>query len=269
MIHRFPGQGFLITSIVCFLILCAPLVCLAAGAMSDTQIAQEIAKENNKVIIDEFLKYELGEVNEQVTKYLLSKHPSLEFFIKQAQRSPLKSLTFLEEQVHKLQDVQKNIDSVAYSIVFSSEEKQKIMGLKSSADKIISYGIPLMKRDFFKVIQAAKELAAKKHKHPMALIPDPAFRDAIYRQVESTADALDTEMGKLSEGELISMRLGWTLEQVRVTKLWLVINDNRLPHQDDYMVYRKKRSVYWENRLKRIYPQQPAAKAPTKKRTSR
>jgi hypothetical protein len=237
--------------------------------MSDAQIAQEIAKENNKVIIDAFLKYELTEVNEQVTKFLKPQHESLEFFIKQAQGSPMKGLIFLEEQVHKLQDAQKNIDTFPTSLAFNAEEKKKILGLKPVADRIISYGIPLMKRDFFKVIQAAKKLADQKHKHPMALIPDPAFRDAIYRHVDATADGLDTEMGELSEGELISMRLGWTLEQVRVTNLWMVLNGNTLPRQDDYMLFRKKRSAYWEKRLKRIYPSQPAEKAAPKKRTSR
>lgn len=253
MFNRLPVQVVGVVAIACCVLL-FPLPAMASTqGMSDAQIAQEIVKENNKLIIDEFLKYELRNVNERVTKSLLQKHPSLEFFVKQAERSPLNSLLFLEDQVHKLRDVQKNIDSVAFSLVFNAEEKRKIMGLKPVADRIVSYGIPLMKRDFLKVIQAAKELADKKHKHPMALIPDQAFRDEIYRQVERTSEGLDTEMGKLSEGELISMRLGWTLEQVRVTKLWLVINDNRLPHEDDYMLFRKKRSAYWEKRLKEIY----------------
>ncbi len=216
MIDRFPVQGFLMTLIACCSLLCTSLVNPAMGAMSDAQIAQEIAKENNKVIIDEFLKYELNEVNENVTKSLLAKHPSLEFFVKQANGSPMKGLIFLEEQVHKLQDAQKNIDTFPTSLAFNAEEKKKILRLKPVADRIISYGIPLMKRDFFKVLQAAKALADQKRKHPNALIPDPAFRDAIYRHVDATADGLDTEMGKLSEGESISMRLGWTLEQVRV-----------------------------------------------------
>jgi len=225
----------------------------STDGMSDAQIAQEIVKDTNKIIIDEFLKHELREVNVNVTRGMLAKHPSLEFFNKQAERSPLKSLLFLEEQVHKLQDAQKNIDSLPYSLAFSADEKKKILGLKPVADRIVSYGIPLMKRDFMKVILAAKELADKRHKHPMALIPDESFRDAIYRHVETSAAALDSEMGKLSEGELISMRLGWVLEQVRVTKLWLVINDNRLPNVDDYMVFRKKRSAYWEKRLNKVY----------------
>jgi hypothetical protein len=238
--------------------------------MSNAQIAQELAKENNKAIVDAFLKYELTEVNDQVTKFLLPQHESLKFFITQAQGSPMKGLLFLEEQVHKLQDAQKNIDTFPTSLAFNAEEKKKILNLKPVADRIISYGIPLMKRDFFKVLQAAKQLADQKHKHPMALIPDPAFRDAIYRHVDATSEGLDAEMGKLSEGELISMRLGWVLEQVRVTNLWMVLNGNTLPRPDDYMLFREKRSAYWEKRLKRIYPPQPAAKATTpKKRTSR
>lgn len=226
---------------------------LAAKQMSDAEIAREIAKEGNKAIIEEFLKYELREVNESVTKPLLNQHPSLSFFMKQVERGPLNSLFFLEAQVHKLRDAQKNIDSFPYSISFSSEEKKKILGLRSVADRIVSYGIPLMKRDFFRVAQAAKELADKRRKHPMELIPDSKFRDAIYRQCEPTAERLDREMGELSQGELICMRLGWTLDQVTVTRLWLLVNDNRLPEQNDYMVFRKKRSEYFQNRLKRIY----------------
>ena len=64
--------------------------------LSDAEIAKELVKENNKVIIEEFLKYELGEVNAHVTKPLLKNHPSLEFFIKQAERGPLNNLLFLE-----------------------------------------------------------------------------------------------------------------------------------------------------------------------------
>ncbi len=50
------------------------------------------------------------------------------------------------------------------------------------------------------MLTAAKELADQKGKTSYELIPDPKFRDAIYRHAESTAGALDTEMGKLSEG---------------------------------------------------------------------
>jgi hypothetical protein len=260
MIMRLPVQGFFGAVIVCGLFLCSAAPGLAVAAMSDAQIAREIVKGNNKAIIDEFLKYELNDVNSHVTRFLLPSHPSLEFFVKQAQRSPLKSLLFLENQVHKLRDVQKNINSFGYSLVFSSTEKKRLLELKPIADRIISYGIPLMKRDFFKVIQAAKELADRQHGSPLALIPDPAFRDAIYRQIEPTAQALDEEMGKLSEGEFISMRLGWTLEHVRLTKIWLVINDNKLPHPDDYTLFRKKRGAYWEKRLKRIYSEASATK---------
>ena len=166
------------------------------------------------------------------------------------------SLIFLEEQVHKLRDVQKNIDSLPYSIAFSSDEKKKIMGLRQTADKIVSYGIPLMKRDFFQVIEAAKVLADKRRKHPVELMSEQAFRDSIYRQMASTAGQLDEEMGKLSEGELICMRLGFVLEQVTVTNLWLLVNDNRLPKENDYLLFRKKRSEYFQKKLKRIYGNQ-------------
>jgi len=237
--------------------------------LSDPEVAKELVKENNKVIIEEFLKYELGEVNEQVTKSLLKDHRSLEFFVKQAQRGPLNNLLFLETQVRKLQDAQKHIDSLPYSISFSSAEKKKILGLRTVADRIASYGIPLMKRDFLRVVEAAKHVADKKNKHPMELMRDPAFRDAVYRFCEPTAPGLDEAMGKLSEGELICMRLGWTLEEVTITRLWLVLNDNWLPKQDDYMVFRKKRSEYFQQRLKRIYGEATAAKPASPKSTAK
>ncbi len=237
--------------ILCLSTLASGIHVLAAQ-MTDQQIATEIGKENNKVIIDEFLKHELREVNEYA-KSLMKAHPSLVFYQKQADRSPFGSLLFLEQQVHKLREAQRNIDSLPYSIAFSSEEKKKVLGLKPSADKIVSYGIPLLKRDLHRVLTAAKELADKKKKHPMELMPDPNFRDAIYRQVEPTDQQLDTEMGKLSEGDLICMQLGWVLEEVTVTRLWLVFNDNKLPDKEDYLAYRKKRSEWFQKRLKRIY----------------
>ncbi len=241
--------GWLLISILVI----GPAVPAAEKQLSDPQIAKELSKENNKIIIEKFLKYELREVNEYVTKPLLKDHRSLEFFIKQAERGPVNNLFFLEAQVRKLQDAQKNIDSLPYAIAFSSAEKKKILGLRQVANRIASYGIPLMKRDFFRVIEAARQLADKKNKHPVELIPDPAFRDAVYRLCEPTAQALDETMGKLSEGESICMRLGWTLEEVTITRLWLVFNDNWLPKEDDYMVFRKKRSEYFQKRLKRIY----------------
>jgi hypothetical protein len=242
----------------------------ACGAeLSDATIAGEIVKENNKAIIEAFLKYELTEVNQQVTQKLIEQRPSLIFFIKQAQRGPLNSLLFLEEQVHKLQDAQRDIDSFPYSIAFSSGEKKKILGLRPTADKIISYGIPLMKRDFYRVIVAAKHLADLKKKHPVELMPDPAFRDAIYRYCEPTARDLDNAIGKLSEGELICMRLGFVLEQVTVTNIWLRVNDNKLPNESDYMVFRKKRSEYFEKRLKRIYGDSNNAAPSSQRRNNR
>ncbi len=233
--------------------------------LSDAEVAKELVKQNNKVIIEEFLKYELGEVNQHVTRPLLKNHESLEFFIKQAERGPLNNLLFLETQVHKLRDAQRNINSLPYSISFSSGEKKKILGLRSIADRMVSYGIPLMKRDFLRIVEAAKQMADKKNKHPMELMRDPAFRDSVYRSCEPTAQRMDEEIGKLSEGELISMRLGWTLEQVTITRLWLVWNDNWLPNPDDYMVFRKKRSEWFQNRLKRIYGDEAAAKPTSSK----
>ena len=231
--------------------------CFAPVAFCDEPpnavVAREIVQEGNRAIIEAFLKFELEEVNRNVTEKLIDRHPSLVFFIKQADRGPLKNLLFLEEQVHKLQDAQKNIDSLPYSIAFSSAEKKKIMGLRPVADKIISYGIPLMKRDFYRVIQAAKHLADQKRKHPIELMRDPSFRDAVYRYCEPTAKELNEAMGELSEGELICMKLGFVLEQVTVTNLWLMLNDNKLPAESDYMLFRKKRSENFEKRLKRIY----------------
>lgn len=227
-----------------------------ARDLTDAEISKEILKDHNKVIIESFLKNELTEVNQNVTNQMLAQYPSLIFFVKQVDKGPLDSLMFLEEQVHKLRDVQKNIDSLPYSIAFSSDEKKKIMGLKQTADKIVSYGIPLMKRDFFQVVEAAKVLADKRRKHPVELMSEQAFRDSIYRQMASTAGQLDEEMGKLSEGELICMRLGFVLEQVTVTNLWLLVNDNRLPKESDYLLFRKKRSEYFQKKLKRIYGNQ-------------
>jgi hypothetical protein len=238
----------------------------AAKQLSDAEISRELAKEQNKIIIEEFLKQELREVNENATKPLLKDHPSLAFFLKQVDKGPFDSLLFLEQQVHKLREAQKNINSFPFSISFSSGEKKKILGLRATADRIVSYGIPLMKRDFFHVLQAAKELADKRRKHPMELLRDEAFRNEIYRRCEPTAAALDTEMGELSEGELICMRLGWTLEQVTITRLWLVFNDNSLPDQSDYMIYRKKRSEYWQKRLKKIYGQNASEQPASSKR---
>ncbi len=221
--------------------------------LTDAEISQEILKPKNKAIVEEFLKWELREVNDKVTKFLIKDYPSLVFFEKQVDRGPLKSLFFLEEWVHRLKDAQENIDSFPYSTVFSSGEKKKILGLTKTTREIISYGIPLIKRDFVRVAHAAEFLANKQGKHPMELMPNPAFRDAVYRYCEPTAAGLDKEMGELSEGELICMRLGWVLEQVTVTSVWLTVTDNTLPTERDYMFFRKKRSAYFEKRLQRIY----------------
>jgi hypothetical protein len=260
---------YLRIAVALYILLLAVPACATAKSPSDAEIAAELSNENNKTIIEEFLKQELREVNEYATKPLLARHASLEFFIKQVDRGPFESLLFLEKQVHKLQDAQKHINALPYSLAFSSGEKKKILGLRGVADRIVSYGIPLMKRDFYRVVQAAKELADKKRKHPMELLRDPGFRDSIYRQVEQTPDGLDTEMGKLSEGELICMKLGWTLETVTVTRLWLLVSDNTLPKESDYMVYRTKRSEYFQKRLKRIYASGASESAPAARKRSK
>ncbi|MEW6351979.1 MAG: hypothetical protein AB1646_23255 [Thermodesulfobacteriota bacterium] len=231
-----------------------------AAGISDKEIAKAIVNPDNKRLLEAFLKYELREVNECAAKPLLKSRPSLEFFMKQAERGPLESLLFLEQQVHKLQDVQKNIDSLLYSVAFSAEEKKKILGLRKTADEIVSYGIPLMKRDFYRVVIAARKVGQKYGKPALDLMPNPKFRDEVYRCISATARGLDSEMGELSKGERICMGLGWVLEQVTVTRLWLAINDNRLPKEADYLVFRGKRSEYFQQRLKRIYGQGAATK---------
>ena len=237
--------------------ICCSLVLLSGLAMAkvptDAEIAKEVAKEQNRRIIDRFLVYELQEANEYAVLPLLDAHPSLEFFIKQAERSPLSALFFLEEQVHRLRNAQENINSMPFVIAFSSSEKEIIMGLEKAANRIISYGIPLMKRDFYKVLIAIKALAKKTGQNPMVLIPNSDFRDRVYRYAAPSKTALDNEMGELSHGESISMHLGWNLEQVTLTRLWMMFNDNKLPRPDDYKVFRKKRSEYWKKRLARIY----------------
>jgi hypothetical protein len=65
------------------------------------------------------------------------------------------------------------------------------------------------------------------------------------------------------------MRLGWTLEEVNLTRLWLTFNDNRLPEKNDYMAFRKKRSEYFQKRLKRIYGESNPGKDAAKKKAVR
>lgn len=252
MLKSYPGKGYYRALILFATALLVPALAFAK-LPSDAEIDREIKNPNNRAIIEAFLRYELDLVNESAVKPLLQQHPSLVFFINQVDRGPLKNLFFLEDQVHKLREAQKNIGSLPYSILFSSEEKKKILSLKPTADRIVSFGIPLMKRDFYRVIQAARELADKKNKHPVELMPNREFRDAIYRRCEPRREDLDREMGELSYGESICMRLGWVLEGVTVTKLWLVFNDNKLPRPADYEAFRKKRSEYWQKRLAEIY----------------
>lgn len=254
--HGCISAGYVLTLAALLGMIAFSTAVAAPKTPSDSKISREIMKTQNREIIEAFLRYELQEVNKHVTNRLLGAHPSLEFFIKQAERRPLESLIFLEEQVYRLRDAQKNIDSLPYSIAFSSSEKKKILSLKPTADRIVSYGIPLMKRDFYIVLQAINKLAAERRKHPMELLPDPAFRDAVYRQCTSEPQKLDNEMGEISYGEHICIALGWVLEQVTVTRLWLVFNDNKLPRPKDYRLFRKKRSEYWKKRLTRIYKDQ-------------
>ena len=264
-----PLGGIVFVTVIGAILNCWLPQPVSSAELSDAVIAKGLVKESNKAIIEAFLKYELDEVNRDVTQKLINQYPSLIFFMKQAERGPLNNLLFLEEQVHKLQDAQRRIDSFPYSIAFSSAEKKKILALRPAAEKIISYGIPLMKRDFYNVIESAKHLADQRKKHPIELMRDPSFRDAVYRYCEPTARELDDAMGKLSEGELICMRLGFVLEQVTVTNLWLMVNDNKLPAESDYMVFRKKRSEYFEKRLKRIYGNSDNAETSNQKRNSR
>ena len=114
---------FILATVVSFNLLVPQLASYAE--QSDSIIALELVKDNNKPIIEAFLRYELNEVNKDVTQKLLGQYPSLVFFIKQAERGPLKNLLFLEEQVHKLQDAQRNINSLPFSIAFSSAEKKR------------------------------------------------------------------------------------------------------------------------------------------------
>ena len=87
----------------------------------------------------------------------------------------------------------------------------------------------------------------------MILLPDPTFRDRVYKYCAPSKTSLDNEMGELSQGELISIQLGWTMERITLTRLWMIFNDNKLPRPDDYKAFRKKRSEYWMRRSARIF----------------
>jgi hypothetical protein len=231
-------------------------VCSSAAIskpLSDAEIDRLVKEPANRKIIEEFLKYELGEVNNYAVRPLLQQHPSLIFFINQAERGPVKNLLFLEDQVNKLREAQKDINAFPYSVVFSSDEKKIILSLKASADEIVLKGIPLFKRDLYRVLVAAKELADQKGKTPIELMPDSSYRNGIFRRCEPVPKRLDEDMGELSQGELLCFRLGWELEKVTLTRLWLVLNDNQLPRPDDYVAYRTKRSEYWQKRMAGIY----------------
>lgn len=251
------GRFVLVTPLVATAVLCGLLSVLAIPAHgatpSEEVITREIRKGPNKALIEEFIVRELDEVNEIVVKPLLPRHPSLQFFINQAAKGPLNSLYFLEQQVYKLREAQENMDSLPYLVIFTPSEKKILLGLRSVAKRFVSYGIPITKRDFYRVLMAIRKLAKQRGANPIALIQDPKFRDAVYRECAPTAAILDREMGELSYGESVSMKLGWTLEKVTVTRLWMIFQGNRLPTPEDYEVFRKKRSEYFKKRLKRIY----------------
>jgi hypothetical protein len=262
MIASYPfltHTGFALLTAACLWSISLPG--LAANQLPpDKRIAEEIVREPNLIIIEEFLKQELYEVNNYAAKPLLGRHPSLSFFIKQANGQPLQSLFFLESQLPHLLKAQRNIDSFPYSISLSAGEKQKILSLKPVAERTMSYGIPMMKRYFYRLLEAARTVAEKRGKHPMELMPDPGYRDAVFRQAAPTAKDLDSIMGNIAEGEQATMALGWTLEDVTVTRWWLTLTENTLPTREDFAAFRKKRSEYFLKRLKRIYgtsPQSP------------
>ena len=122
--HRL-GRSFLAAGLLIYGFITATPDSVFGKELSDAEVAKELVKQNNKVIIEAFLKYELGEVNQYVTKPLLKNHKSLEFFIKQAERGPLNNLLFLETQVHKLRDAQREhqFSSIFHKLLFSGKEK--------------------------------------------------------------------------------------------------------------------------------------------------
>ena len=81
---RFRTFSSLLCAITAFGLLTLPGAVFAAEKqLSDAEISRELTKEPNKIIVEEFLKQELKQVNDNVTKYLVKDHPSLEFFYKQ------------------------------------------------------------------------------------------------------------------------------------------------------------------------------------------
>jgi hypothetical protein len=224
-----------------------------AKALSNDEIDRIVKEPANQEIIEAFLRLELGEMNEYAVKPLLAGRPSLVFFINQAQRGPLKNLIFLEDQIDRLRDAQRDINAFPYSVAFSEGEKKIVLSLKDWADEIVLIGIPRFKMDLHKILSAAKELANRKGKRPMELLPDVEFRNAVYRRCEPMPKELDEEMGRMSQGEWLCFRLGWELEKVTVARWWLTFHDNHLPKPNDYEVFRKKRSEYWSKRQAAIY----------------
>jgi hypothetical protein len=234
-----------------------------AKPLTNDEIDRIVKEPENQRIIEEFLKLELGEMNEYAVKPLLSQRPSLVFFINQAERGPLKNLIFLEDQIHRLREAQRDINAFPYSVAFSEGEKKIVLSLKDWADEIVLIGIPRFKTDLHKILNAAKELASKKRKNPLQALRDLEFRNAVYRRCEPMPKELDAEMGRMSEGEWLCFRLGWELEKVTVTRWWLTFYDNHLPRPGDYEAFRKRRSEYWSKRLAVIYgleaPRRPEA----------
>ena len=117
-----------------------------------------------------------------------------------SQNIPIVAVLFDERSARKPAEAQARIDSVPYVLVFTPAEKKIILSLRESADDIVFRGIPLIKRDFYRVLTAARQVADEKRKHPLELMPDPAFRNTVYRRAEPVPKKLDEEMAKLSKG---------------------------------------------------------------------
>lgn len=245
--------------VIARLLLYVALVCLHgaghvdAKGLSNEQIDRIVKEPEKQRIIEAFLKLELADVNEYAVKPLLPSRPSLIFFINQAQKGPFKSLIFLEDQILRLREAQRDVNAFPYSVAFSEDEKKIVLSLKDWADEIVVIGLPRFKLDLYKILSAINELAAAKRRNPLDLLPDTGFRNAVYKRCEPMPKELDEEMGRMSQGEWLCFRLGWKLENVTVIRWWLTFYDNVLPRPNDYEAYRKKRSEYWTKRLAAIY----------------
>ncbi len=250
-----PAASFpiLFAVVLCGSIVLAASLGASGKTLTDEEISRELITSNNKIIIAAFLYHELKHLNQHVTKPLLSKHPSLTFFMKHGERDALENLLFLEEQVKLLRETQKHINSLPYSIAFSAGEKKTILGVRDYTDRVVSYGMPIMKRDLHRMLEAVKTLAKKAKKQALELIPRVEFRNEVYRFCEPTPEGLVDRLGCLSRGEQTCMRMGWVLQNVTVVKVWNAVQGWTLPTPNDYQAYRAKRSEYFERRLKQIY----------------